>query len=448
MRGLTTTIALVLVLAGLGAYIYFVDSGRPAAGVEEKDKVFSVEAEKINEITVTTEGETTVLQRADGNWKITTPFTADADRTEASTLATGLAGLELGRVVDENASDLAQYGLAEPRIRLAYKAEGGGGGEVLIGDKTATGSDLYALVPGQPRVFLIQSWQETSLAKKPFDLRDKRILQFDRDNVDSVEIARAGEPTIVLARNGSDWTLKEPVAARADYSTVEGLLTKLASANMTKLVDASGPQTYGLEVPGAVIRVGAGSSRAAIEFGAEEDGTVYARDPSRQMIFTVDSQLAADARRPASEYRNKSLFQFRPFTVARLRLTRGSDTYEFQKVSGEGGDKWQRVTDGAAIDVDTAAMEDLLTRLAGMQAQSFNPTTNAAGADPALVVAASYDGDKFERVRIITGNAGDPFGVREDEAGVFVLDRSAFEEALKGLDTVLAPPAPPATPGS
>lgn len=448
MRGLTTTIALVLVLAGLGAYIYFVDSDRPAAGVEQKEKVFTVDAEKINEISVTTEGETTVLQRADGNWRITTPFAADADRTEASSLSTGLAGLELGRVVDENASDLAQYGLAEPRIRLAYKAEGGGSGELLIGDKTATGGDLYALIPGQTRVFLIPGWQETSLAKKPFDLRDKRILQFDRDNVDSVEIARAGEPTIVLAREGSDWTLKEPVAARGDYSTVEGLLTKLATANMTRLIDASGPQTYGLDVPSAVIRVGAGSSRAAIEFGAEEDGAVYARDPSRQMIFTVDAQLAADAKRPANDYRSKSLFQFRPFTVARLRLTRGGETYEFQKVSGgESGDKWQRVTNGTTNDVDTAAMEDLLTRLSGMQAQSFNPTSNAAGADPALVVAASYDGDKFERARIIAGNEGDPFGVREDESGVFVLDRTAYEDAIKALETVLAPP-PAAKPES
>ena len=31
MRGLTSTLLLVVVLAGLGAYIYFVDSKKPAA---------------------------------------------------------------------------------------------------------------------------------------------------------------------------------------------------------------------------------------------------------------------------------------------------------------------------------------------------------------------------------------------------------------------------------
>ena len=53
MRGLTSTLILVAVLAGLGGYIYFVDSKRPAPGPEgdaAKSKVFSVDAEKIDEL--------------------------------------------------------------------------------------------------------------------------------------------------------------------------------------------------------------------------------------------------------------------------------------------------------------------------------------------------------------------------------------------------------------
>ena len=46
MRGLTSTLILVVVLAGLGGYIYFVDSKRPAPGADgssaAKEKVFTV----------------------------------------------------------------------------------------------------------------------------------------------------------------------------------------------------------------------------------------------------------------------------------------------------------------------------------------------------------------------------------------------------------------------
>ena len=39
MRGLTSTLVLVVVLAGLGGYIYFVDSKKPAASADRKSVV-------------------------------------------------------------------------------------------------------------------------------------------------------------------------------------------------------------------------------------------------------------------------------------------------------------------------------------------------------------------------------------------------------------------------
>jgi hypothetical protein len=146
-------------------------------------------------------------------------------------------------------------------------------------------------------------------------------------------------------------------------------------------------------------------------------------------------------KKTADELRDKDLFEFRPFNLMRLRVTRGTDTFEFQKVpgGGEGADKWQRVTAGQAADVDTTAMEDFLSKLSALRAQSFNSTTNAAGlAQPALVAAASYDSDKFERVRLISGE-GQAFGVRDGEAGVAVLDANDVSETVKALDTVVSP---------
>ena len=125
MRGLKSTIALVLVLAGLGAYIYFVDSDRPAAGTSDKQKVFTVEADALEEITITSDNETSALRKVDGAWKLTAPESADADESEVSSLTSSLGSLEVNRVVDENASNLAEYGLANPRIKVAYKAKNG-----------------------------------------------------------------------------------------------------------------------------------------------------------------------------------------------------------------------------------------------------------------------------------------------------------------------------------
>ena len=441
MRGLTTTIILVVVLAGLGGYIYFVDRGRPAAGVEEKDKVFELDAEKLEEITVTTDGETTTLRKTDGTWKITSPVQVDADANEVSGLTTALTGLEVGRVVAESGANLADYGLAEPRIKVAFKAEGGASGELHLGEKTPTQSDMYAVKAGETRVILVPAFQETSLAKNTFTLRDKRILHFERDKVDTVEVNVPGSPAVQVTRTGTDWAVKAPIQARGDYSAIEALLTRLSTASMTEIIDPNSPETFGLDSPTAVVTVAVGGTRTTLEVGDEREGKLYARDRARQLIFTVDPTITADIKKTVDDLRDKDLFEFRSFNAQRIRLTRGNDTFEFQKLAGggENADKWQRVVDGKPTDVDAAKMDDFLTKLTALRAQSFNPTTNAAGlADAALVVEASYDTDKSERVRFIKG-AQEVFGVREGEPGVAVIDSSSFEETMKSLDAVVTP---------
>jgi hypothetical protein len=456
MRGLWSTIALVAVLAGLGAYIYFVDSERPSPGMEPRDKVFTVEADAIEEITLTSGGETSTLRKADGTWKMTAPQAVDADQSEVSTLTSNIASLEVNRVVDENSSNLGEYGLEKPAIQIAFKAASGVTGTLNLGDKTATQSDLYAVKAGESRVFLVSAFQESTFNKKPFDLRDKRVLHFERDKVDTMEVALGGPAALQFGRTGSDWVIKAPGQSRADYSAIEGLLTKLSSTNMTRLVEPSTKDPtvlakYGLDKPAATITLGAGSTRATLALGREEDGSVYARDQSRDMVFAVDPSLLTDLKKPADDYRDKDLFEARSFNMARLRLVRGTETLEFQKVPGAESavDKWQRVVaGGGATDLDAVKMDDFLSKLTAMRAQSYAGLLDRTGLDkPALMVSVSYDQGKFERVRFGTVGA-DAFAERDGEPGAAKLDGQAYKDMTAALDSVLAPPAPATTAGN
>lgn len=450
MRGVKSTIALVVVLAGLGAYIYFVDSKRPAStsgiggtATETREKIFDIEADKIEEVRVTADKETTLLRKSDGTWRVVEPTPVDADQTEASGLTTSLTGIEMGRVVEANASDLARYGLADPKIKIAFKGQGNAAGEIHLGDKTATGTDMYASKAGEKRVFLVPSYQETPFNKKPFDLRDKRILTIKRDDIDLLDVG--GATQYQLTRTGTEWRLRQPIQARADYSAIEGLLTRLTTTNMTKLVEqgAQGgsiaPEVlakYGLDKPQATVAIGAGSSKATLALGKEEEGAVYARDLSRPLIFAVDPTLATDLKKPADDYRNKGVFEARPFNLARLRIVRGKDTYEFEKVAGAGGagDKWQRkINGGAAADVDVAKMEDFLSKITNLRADSF---VASGPAQPELIVSTSHDEGKFERVRF--GKAGaDTVASREGEPGAGKLDATNYGDTIKALDEVI-----------
>jgi hypothetical protein len=233
-----------------------------------------------------------------------------------------------------------------------------------------------------------------------------------------------------------------PIQAAADFSAVEGLVTRLQSAQMKSLVEESAGdlKQYGLADPPATATVGAGSTRATLAFGKTAEGTdVYARDVSRPLVATVGEDLLKDVQKTVADLRRKDVFEFRSYSANRVEVTRGTETIVFEKVKGTGSDaaeKWRRVQPSAG-EVDQAKMESFLSALTGLRAQSFADPKTPTGLDsPIAVVTAKYDeGKKEERVRF--GRAGeDVFAARGDEAGAARLDKAAFDEAMKALDAL------------
>src|ERR1051326_7882759 len=110
MRGLKTTIALVVVLGGLFAYIYFVTWKQPEGGAggdaaaTKQEKVFAgLQPDKIDEIRVNSEsGDHTVLKKDKDGWKITDPIATPAQDSEATGIVNALSTVEVARVIDEN----------------------------------------------------------------------------------------------------------------------------------------------------------------------------------------------------------------------------------------------------------------------------------------------------------------------------------------------------------
>jgi hypothetical protein len=287
MKGLRSTIALVVVLAGLGGYIYFVTWKQPDTPDPGKklEKVFTVASDKIVEIQVTSaSGEGATAKKEGGTWKLTEPAAA-ADEAELSGLANTLATVDVVRIVDENPTNLNDYGLSNARIAVAFKAEGDKDyRRLLLGEKTPTGSDLFARRNDEKKVFLIPAFQEATLNKSPFDLRDKNILKVERDKIDSLALATSAQ-TVKIAKDGGDWRLQSPVAVKADYGTVEGLVGRLQTARMKSIAaenaSAADLKKFGFDKPQATVDLNAGSARATLLIGGKADDTsLYARDAS------------------------------------------------------------------------------------------------------------------------------------------------------------------------
>jgi hypothetical protein len=436
MRGLKTTIALLVVLGALGGYIFFYEAGREPTDPNAKPRAFDqLASENIQEIQIkNADGQTSRAQLESGNWQLVEPVKTDADDGVVGTVTSNLASLEVQRVVDEKPADLKQYGLDPPRVDVGFRLQDQKEFQHLfVGDKTATGGDVYAKRPNKARVFLISAFLESIFNKAPFDLRDKVILKFERDKIDGVEVME-GTTALQFSRSGSEWRIAKPVAARADYAAAEGLLTRLSSTNMLTVVEESAAdlRKYGLDRPSMSATVMAGSTRATLLLGRKaDDGGFYAKDAARPAVFTVEEALATDLGKDLADFRRKDLFDARSFSANRLELQRGGETITVEKVEEGGKTIWRR----AGQTVDTATVEDALTRFSNLQAQAFQPAAHASLKAPVLTAIVRFDENKTETVSF--GRAGtEVFASRADEPGSARVDATAFDEALKAVDAM------------
>ena len=239
MRGMRSTIALLAVLVGLGAYIYFVtwkQDGNTAASDEKK--VFqSVESGDIQELTIKAEsgdrttvrkeGETLADRRADPGGRLRV-------RRHRGGFRAGQPRRGAGH--RRGPGDLAQYGLATPRVEVEYKAgDDKPAGKLLLGAKTPTGGNVYAMKNDEKRVFLVAEFQNASLNKSTFDLRDKSVMKSSatRSRASTSTSAARASRSRRRARSGRS---SQPLVASADFGTVESLVGRVQGVQMKSIV--------------------------------------------------------------------------------------------------------------------------------------------------------------------------------------------------------------------
>lgn len=439
-RGASTA-GLLLVLVGLAGYIWFVERKREPADPDAKAKVFAgLQSDQIRELTVrSSSGDTTSLAKEGTTWRITSPAGADVDAAEVSAITSALASLEEQRVVEEQAGNLADFGLEPPAFSLSFET----GDEaqpraIHFGEKTPTGGDMYARLGDAPRVFLVPAYLDSTFDRSTFDLRDKSVLKIQRDKVDGLEVAAAGT-TMTFAKRDEQWRMTAPIETRADYGAVEGLVGRVGTAQMKAITeaDAANLSKYGLQNPELAVHLFSGSARSTLLLGARTpDGSLYAKDAARPMVFTVDGTLADDVRKAPADFRPKDLFEFRSFTGQRFEVTRDGTRLVFEKQRGEGdaaAERWVQVE--PKKDVAEGAILDLLSNASNLRATGFADAVPPGAAQAFEFKAVSGDGKREEIVTVFRAGE-DVYATRAGDPGAAKILPSDVDELIKNFDAL------------
>jgi len=431
-RGLLVAVALFAVLGGLA---YWSNKKKAAADAKpasspDQPKILTIPDDQFKQIKLAkTGGDTTVLVRGDGNkWQITAPKALAADQDSVSSLVSTLSSLGSDRLIEEKATDLAQYGLNKPTMEVTITKKDGKTETVVLGDDTPTGGGEFAMKQGDPRVFTVASFVKTSVDKSYKDLRDKRLLTFDSDKLTRVALQAKGAEVEFGKNNQNDWQILKPKPLRADGSQVEDLIRKLKDAKMDTAVsdeDArKGAAAFagGKRVGVATVTDAAGNQQLEVrETGKDKDKTYYAKSSVVEGIYKVPNDVGDGLNKGIEDFRNKKLFDFAWSDPTKIQV--GTAAYQ------KSGDKWTR----DSKTMDSASVQNTIDKLRDLAAAKFQ---DAGAGTPALeVTVTSNDGKRVEKVTI--NKQGDQYlAKRENEPSIYVLDNKAADDLIKAAGDI------------
>lgn len=452
-----TTILLILVLVGLGAYVYFVEY--PKAEQEAKKKtLFELKADDATEVTLDYGDRKIVLKKSGNDWRISEPLDTPADATTVKNLVTAIAECEVKRDIKDASSDLSLYGLDKPFVTVTVKLADKELPAFMVGKNTPVGFSTYVQRADDKKIQLTSSGFRTGMDKKVKDLRDKTIIDFADSDVQRIDVSGDGKQ-LQLVQKDDQWSIEQPAAYAADGSAVHSFLSTLRSMRAVDFADdnPSDPSAYGLDNPRLKITLHLGKDNAekSVVLGKENDKKeIYVQRGGQPTVYTVSDWVFRDLNKTSADFRDKTLLAFDRDKVAAAELKR-KDGSHVKLVHGA-NKQWQlEGIEGKPADtVITQYLTDLHD-LKGYEIAADQPADLAQfGLDQPQLTLTVY-GEENKAAGTVLLGARESDGKKEYTAmleggpTVFLVRDYLFTRLDKQpRDFVEKPPTPPPGPGT
>ena len=328
-----------VLFVGLGAFVYFyeIEGGKKREeAAEQAKKLFQFDKEEVKSISLDRDSGSIILKKENGGWKLVAPIEAKADETAVEGLASELSSTQVERSLEPGPVDWKDYGLDNPNLKISVGLQDGRRLDLELGDKDFNQDSVFGRIPRLAKVLVLPGLLYTTADKEPVDFRDKTVLEFDREQVREVEI-RARRKTYRLQKEGQDWSIREPIQARADRSEIRSLLSDLEFARVEEFVErgAGELKTYGLNAPSSRVDLYLGDNRArkTLLVGKKVGSQFYAKDDAGEDVFRIKEDLVEKFDLNLSKLRDRKMARFERDEVKRVEVKLPDRKFEFAKDS-------------------------------------------------------------------------------------------------------------------
>jgi Domain of unknown function (DUF4340) len=271
----------------------------------------------------------------------------------------------------------------------------------------------------------------------------KAVFTYDASKITQVEVRSSSGEVTALRKGANDtWTIVKPADAPADRNTISDVVTNLSKLEEQRVVDenAADLKAYGLAEPrvDVTFHVDGEKEPRRILLGEKTpagSGT-YAKLPSNNRVFLVDTALETAVDKSAFDFRDKAALAFDQTKVTSLELASASQTIRLEKSDNE----W-KIVKPIQAPADFTSVSGVIGQLQSTQMTALKDRPEEIadlkqyGLDKPVVVATigmGADSVKFE-----LGKEADPgsvWGRDPSRAAVFSVNNGVAMELQKTVE--------------
>jgi len=327
-----TTLILFVIAAGVFAYLFFIESNRPGTeeAARQSQNVLNFSREKIDGVVIHNGDDMIDIRRRDYKWRLETPIRDQADASLVNNLLLDLESWQKDAAIsakemEADKSKLADYGLANPKLRLKLLGPGAPP-EVFFGKDAALEGKMYVRFENSKETFLASQSVKKALEKKPEDFRDRKLTDLIMAQVVRVVLkTSAGE--MELQKKGDHWEIAKPLHTRADDQKVSDLIAQVTTARIQQFVadDRGDLHPYGLAEPRGSLTLFAQDDKQGqtLQVGSipeKEKDQVYVRFSPRGFVYTLPKKIDETLNNKPNDLRDRHLVRIDTKILDRLTI--------------------------------------------------------------------------------------------------------------------------------
>ncbi len=380
-----------------------------------------------------------------GAWQMIQPVKAKADARTVEEIVSALGSLRVVVFEADGEYDLADYGLSQPRITVTLQSTADDQiQELQIGSDAGTPGRIYVASSEHHAVYAVNREIYTKLNRTVFDLRDKRVIDFQRTATHRFTIRQEDSEIVCQKDVDGEWEITAPVALKADEEAVDDLLFGVDALRVVAFVDdqPKNLQSYGLDSPSIEVSFMVPNTEPSVLLvGRVKGDNIYVKAQNAEPVFLVKKALLDLVGMGVAGLRNKQILDFDSDAAAKIVLKHGDVNLTCQKQ----GTNW-RLTHPVQEQARNGAIRSIIQQVNRLTVAAFlavSPSITTAGFDTPEIRLAVTLKDRTEHLLEIGKLADDEhyYGrLQNTPDTVFLLKKETAENLKKTVEDLRETP--------